>query len=89
MIQFEYNDTMKRHDVRVPYSLAGVESTLTVGHIEKEEDREAKITVYRELSVNLLRQIILRWDEQEHMEEMRAKREKTEKEEFNELLETK
>ena len=83
MVQFKYNTIMDRHDVKVPYTLAGVHSMLTVGHIEQEKDKETRITVYRELTVSLLRQILLQWDEYEHQQEMNDKRET---EELNELL---
>ena len=64
MIQFEYNSIMKRYDILVPSSLAGIESMVTVGHIGEEV--ESNITVYRELTITLLRQILLHWDEYQH-----------------------
>ena len=64
MIQFEYDGVMKRYDVLVPSSLAGVQSTVIVAHIDEEV--ESNITVYRELSTTLLRQILLHWDEYQH-----------------------
>ena len=64
MIQFEYDSIMKRYDVLVPSSLAGIESMVTVAHIDEEV--ESNITVYRELSITLLRQILLHWDEYVH-----------------------
>ena len=64
MIQFPYNSVMKRYDILVPSSLAGVESKVTVGHID--EEIESNITVYRELTITLLRQILLHWDEYQH-----------------------
>ena len=64
MIQFKYDSVMKRYDVLVPSSLAGVESKVTVGHID--EEIESNITVYRELTITLLRQILLHWDEYQH-----------------------
>ena len=64
MIQFEYDSVMKRHDVLVPYSLAGIESMVTVAHVDEEV--ESNITVYRELTITLLRQILLHWDEYHH-----------------------
>ena len=64
MIQFEYDSTMKRYDVRVPSSLAGIQSMVTVGHIDEEVD--SNITIYRELTITLLRQILLHWDEYQH-----------------------
>ena len=64
MIQFRYDSVMKRYDILVPSSLAGIESMVTVGHIDEEV--ESNITVYRELSITLLRQILLHWDEYQH-----------------------
>ena len=64
MIQFEYDSIMKRYDVKVPFSLAGIESMVTVAHIDEEV--ESNITVYRELTITLLRQILLHWDEYQH-----------------------
>ena len=64
MIQFEYDSIMKRYNVKVPSSLAGVESMVTVAHID--EEIESNITVYRELTITLLRQILLHWDEYVH-----------------------
>ena len=64
MIQFEYDSTMKRYNILVPFSLAGVESKVTVGHIDEEV--ESNITVYRELTITLLRQILMHWDEYVH-----------------------
>jgi len=64
MIQFKYDSVMKRYDILVPSSLAGIESMVTVGHIDEEE--ESNITVYRELTITLLRQILLHWDEYQH-----------------------
>ena len=73
MIQFKYDGVMKRYDVLVPSSLAGIESMVTVAHIDEEV--ESNITVYRELSITLLRQILLHWDERKHMRKMRKERE--------------
>ena len=64
MIQFEYDSKMKRYNVLVPSSLAGIESMVTVAHIDEEV--ESNITVYRELTITLLRQILLHWDEYQH-----------------------
>ena len=64
MIRFEYDSVMKRYNVLVPFSLAGVESMVAVGHIDEEV--ESNITIYRELTITLLRQILLHWDEYQH-----------------------
>ena len=64
MIKFDYDSKMKRYDILVPSSLAGIQSMVTVGHIDEEV--ESNITVYRELTNTLLRQILLHWDEYLH-----------------------
>ena len=64
MVKFNYDSEMKRHEIKVPYSLAGVESMVAVGHIDEEVD--SNITLYRELSITLLRQILMHWDEYKH-----------------------
>ena len=64
MIQFKYDSIMKRYEIKVPSSLAGIESKVTVGHIDEEV--ESNITIYRELTITLLRQILLHWDEYVH-----------------------
>ena len=61
MVRFDYDSIMKRYNILVPFSLAGVESKVTVGHIDEEV--ESNITVYSELTITLLRQILLQWDE--------------------------
>tara|TARA_R100000808_G_scaffold25079_1_gene61471 strand:- start:21219 stop:21479 length:261 start_codon:yes stop_codon:yes gene_type:complete len=65
MIQFKYNDVMNRYDVKVPYVLADESSNVVVASIS--EDKSSKITLHRELSISLLKQILLRWDEYNHM----------------------
>ena len=79
MVNFDYNEVMKRHDVRVPFSLAGESDTVIVASITEEDN----MILHRELSIKLLKQIMLSWDEHSHMLEMKDKRES---EEFNELL---
>ena len=71
MIQFEYDGVMKRYDVKVPFTLAGESSMVTIAAISEEN----RITLHRELSIKLLHQVLLSWDEHEHMETMRAERE--------------
>ena len=63
MIQFEYNSTMKRYDIKVPYNLADEgQEMVTVASISEQN----KLNLLRELSVKLVRQILLNWDEYEH-----------------------
>ena len=80
MVNFDYNEVMKRHDVRVPFSLAGESDTVIVASITEEDN----MILHRELSIKLLKQIMLSWDEHSHMLEMKDKREIEEG--FNELL---
>ena len=62
MIQFEYNGVMKRYDVKVPFVLADEKDMVMVASISEDN----RITLHRDLSIKLLRQILLRWDEYEH-----------------------
>jgi hypothetical protein len=78
MIQFEYNGVMKRYDVKVPFSLAGESDTAMVASISEDN----RITLHRDLSIKLLRQILLHWDEYEHQMSREAR-------ELDELLVTK
>ena len=71
MVQFEYDGVMKRYNVKVPFTLAGESSIVTIAAISEDN----RITLHRELSMKLLQQVLLSWDEHEHMETMRAARE--------------
>ena len=62
MIQFEYNGIMKRYDVKVPFTIADEKDMVMVASISEEN----RITLHREVSLKLLRQILLHWDEYEH-----------------------
>ena len=64
MIQFKYNGIMKRYDVKVPFILVDEQDMVTVASIS--EDKEPKVTLHRDLSLRLLKQIIMTWDEYEH-----------------------
>ena len=79
MVQLEYNGIMKRTDVKVPFNLAGESDMIMVASITEDN----RITLHRDLSIKLLRQILLSWDEKEHMDTERANREERE---HNELL---
>ena len=67
MVQFEYDGVMKRYNVKVPFTLAGESDMITIASIS--EDEEPRVTVHREVSLKLLRQIVLNWDEYEHQME--------------------
>ena len=62
MIQFEYDGVMKRYNVKVPFTLAGESSMVTIAAISEDN----RITLHRELSMKLLQQVLLHWDEYEH-----------------------
>ena len=62
MVQFEYNSLMDRYDVKVPFTLAGEGDMVNVAGISKD----SRITLHREISIKLLRQILLHWDEYDH-----------------------
>ena len=62
MIQFEYDGVMKRYNVKVPFTLAGETSEKTIGRISEDN----RLTLLRELRLDLVRQILMHWDEYEH-----------------------
>ena len=62
MVQFEYNGVMKRYDVKVPFTLAGESDMVVVAAITENDE----ITLHREVSLKLLKNIILHWDEYEY-----------------------
>ena len=55
MIEFDYDDILKRHDVFAPTVVASI-----------SEDN--KLTIHREegLDIAFVRQILMHWDEYEH-----------------------
>ena len=75
MIEFEYDGIMHRYNVKVPFTLAGESDMVSIASIS--EDKETKVTLHRDISLRLLKQIILEWDEKEYKMSR----------EFNELLE--
>ena len=77
MVQFKYNNVMKRYDVKVPFTLADESDMVVVASIT--EDEESRVVLHRDLSLKLLKQIILHWDEYEHQMERKS----------NELIEIK
>ena len=79
MVRFDYDGIMKRNNVIVPFTIGDESEEVSVASISEDN----KITFHRDLSLKLVKQIILKWDEHSHMLEMKAKRES---EEFNELL---
>ena len=62
MIRFDYDSIMKRHNVIVPFTLAGETSETTVASISEDN----RLTTHRELKISLVRQILLAWDEYEY-----------------------
>ena len=79
-VNFKRNDVMKRYDVLLPFTLADESSELVVASISEDE----KLTLHRELKLHLVQQILLKWDERVHMEDMKEQREA---EELNQLIE--
>ena len=71
MVQFKYDSIMKRHNVIVPFTLAGETSEATVASISEDN----RLTTHRELKISLVRQILMHWDEQEYMIRMKEARE--------------
>ena len=63
MINFEYNDTMKRWDVKIPFTLETndykEEGFQTVASISEND----KVIFHRDIHLTLMRQILLAWDE--------------------------
>ena len=62
MVRFDYNSKMNRYDVKVPQTIAGESSMLTIGYISEDN----KIILHRELRIEFVRQILMHWDEYEH-----------------------
>ena len=79
MIHFDYDSVMKRHNVLVPFTLAGESSDMTVASISKDN----KLTMHRELKIDFVRQILMQWDEHSHQLKMKEEREAGK---FDELL---
>ena len=70
MINFDHDGVMKRHDVKVPQTIAGESSMLTVAYISEDD----KLMLLRELRIEFVRQILMHWDEEKHMAKMRDQR---------------
>ena len=81
MVQFEYDKVMKRYNVKVPFTLAGESSKVTIASMSEDN----RITLHREVSIKLLRQVLLSWDEYEH--QLKRKDEELAKE-WNDMLNT-
>ena len=62
MVQFDYDGVMKRYNVKVPFTLADESDMVAVASISEDN----RITLHREISLILLKQIVLNWDEYEH-----------------------
>ena len=69
MVQFEYDQVKKRYNVLVPFTLKGETSNalegkykVTVASISEDN----RLTMHRELKIELVRQILMHWDEYEH-----------------------
>ena len=64
MIQFKYNDAMRRYDVLVPFTI----NAMVVAYITENN----RIALHREVSLKLMKQIVLNWDEYEHQVTMES-----------------
>ena len=62
MVRFDYDSKMNRYNVIVPFTLAGETSETTVASISEDN----RLTTHRELRIDLVRQILLHWDEYQH-----------------------
>ena len=78
-VNIKYNKTRKRHDVLLPFTLEDESSELVVAAISEDE----RLTLHRDLKLNTVQQILLKWDERVHMETMKAERQSGE---FDELF---
>ena len=78
-VNLKYNDTMKRYDVWLPFTLEDESSEVVVAAISEDE----RLTLHRDLKLSVVQQILLKWDERVHMETVRDEREAGE---FDELL---
>ena len=58
MIQFEYNREAMKYNVLAPFPLTNV----IVASISEDN----RLTLHKELRIDLVRQILMHWDEYEH-----------------------
>ena len=70
-VQLKYNNTMKRYDVWLPFTLEDESSEVVVAAISEDE----RLTLHRELKLSVIQQILLKWEERVQMEIARDKRE--------------
>jgi len=70
-VQIKYNDTMKRYDVLLPFTLEDESSEIVVAAISEDE----RLTLHRALKLSIVQQILLKWDERVHMDTAKAERE--------------
>ena len=62
MVQFKYDEIMKRYNVLVPCTLAGETTQVAIASISEDD----KLTLHREVGISLVRQILMHWDEYQH-----------------------
>tara|TARA_R100000656_G_C3865219_1_gene110891 strand:+ start:282 stop:524 length:243 start_codon:yes stop_codon:yes gene_type:complete len=62
MTQFEYDAVMKRYNVKVPQTIAGETSMLTIAYISED----SKFILLREMKIEFVRNILLQWEEYEY-----------------------
>ena len=62
MIQFEYDAIMKRYEVKVPQTIAGETSMLTIAYVSEDN----RFRLLREMKIEFVRNILLQWEEYEY-----------------------
>ena len=63
MINFKYNDIMKRWDVRIPFTLKTDDYKEEGFQIVASISEDDKVTLHRDIHLTLMKQIIMNWDE--------------------------
>ena len=66
MVNFEYDKNLSRWDVRLPYEMGDIKELVRVAYISSVKDRNTsgdKIVFTRELTISMVRQILMHWDE--------------------------
>ena len=69
MVNFEFDKDLKRWDARLPYEMGDIKDLVKVAYIIPGEDKNTnsdKIFFSKELTISMVRQIIMHWDEHKH-----------------------
>lgn len=56
----EYNNYMRRHDISLPYEMGDIKDIIKVAYVEGD-----RITFTKELTVTMVRSILMHWEEYE------------------------